>query len=175
MWKKKLKHGLTICIFDEEERNCRGSYAYVRQHGVHDVKAMIDLELVGNGDVVGLWPVTRETPLLCIITKTLTKQNKCYETGPELPMFYADYVPFRKAGADSICMTMIPKEEVELIRSFVTQNRYWVGLKVATGLMRIPPFFKTYHSPHDTVDKLSEKRLRHAKDVALAVLNALQK
>ncbi len=175
LWKKKLKHGVTLCIFDEEERGCKGSSAYVEQHGVHDVKAVIDLELVGNGDVVGLWPVTRGTPLMRTITKVLNKRKQQYEIGGELPMFYADYVPFREAGTDSICMSLIPQKEVELIRPFVTQNRYWVGFKVATGMMKMPLFFKNYHTSHDTSDKLSEKSLQRAQEIALAIVKELQK
>ncbi len=173
--KKKLKHGLTLCIFDEEEIDCLGSRAYVQQHGVHDIKAMVDLELVGNGSVIGLWPVRRETPLLHTITKTLNKRKQAYETGGELPMFYADYVPFRGAGTDSICISLIPKNEVELIRPFVTQNRFLIGLKIALGLMKIPPFFKTYHATSDTADKLNEKSLQLAKDVVLDIVKEFQK
>ena len=175
LWTKKLTHGLTLCIFDEEETDCIGSRAYVKKHGVSDVKAMIDLELVGNGQVVGLWPALKETPLLRTFKTVLKRRKQPYETGGELPMFWADYLPFREAGADSICMSLIPKKEVEQIRPFVTQNRYLVGLKVALGLMKIPPFFKTYHTPHDTADKLSEKSLQRATGIIVDVAQALQK
>jgi aminopeptidase-like protein len=175
LWKKKPKHGLTLCIFDEEEQDCIGSRAYVKQHGAENIKAVIDLELVGNGSVVGLWPVVRETPLIRTMTTVLKKRKQHYEIGGELPMFWADYVPFRKAGVDSICITMIPKEEVNLIRPFVTQNPYRVMAKVALGIMKIPPFFQLYHSREDTADKLSEKSLQLAKNIVLDVIKELQK
>ncbi len=175
LWKKKLKHGLTLCIFDEEERDCIGSRAYVWKHGVDGVKAMIDLELVGNGQFVGLWPVHNETPLVHTFTNVLKKRKVHYETAGAIPLFYADYVPFRNAGVDSVCMTLLPEKETNLIRPFVTQNKYLVALKVALGVMKIPPFFQTYHTKKDTSDKISEKSLQLAKKIVLDVLQALQK
>lgn len=175
LWNKKLKHNLTICIFDEEEKDCIGSRAFVKQHDVSNVKVMIALELVGKGQVFGVWPVKKETPLVRTLTTVLKKQKTKYEILGKLPMFWADHQPFQEEGVDSLCLTLVPKKEVELIRPFITQNKYLVGLKVALGLMRVPKFFQIYHTGEDTPDKLSEKSLQLTKSIVIETITALQK
>jgi Zn-dependent M28 family amino/carboxypeptidase len=175
LWKKKLKHGLTLCIFDEEERYCAGSRAFVAQHGVHDTKAVIDLELVGMGNVVGLWPVTRQTPLVKMLAGVAKKKKLQVETIGELSWFWADYLPFREQGVDSACITLVPKEDVQLMRKFLSQNKYVLPIKIMLGAVRIPRFFETYHTPKDTADKLNEKSLQLTKNLVIDAIKSLQK
>ena len=175
LWKKKPKHNLTLCIFDEEEQHCIGSRAFVAQHGVQDIKAVIDLELVGMGDVFGLWPVTKETALTRTLTSLLKKKKNSFETIGEIPWFWADYLPFKEAGVDSVCITLVPKEDIKDMRKFLSQRKYLLPIKIALGLVKVPKFFENYHTKRDTADKLSENSLQLAKDIVIDAINALQK
>lgn len=175
LWNKKTKHVITICIFDEEEKNCLGSLAFIKQHGIADVKSVIALELVGMGDVVGLWPVTKKTPLVRMFEKVLKKRKQHYETIGELPWFWADYVPFKENGIDSVCVTLVPENDVKTMRKFLSQGKFSLGIKIALGLVKIPRFFKTYHSSGDTSKHISEHSLNLAKDAVIDVIKKLEK
>ena len=176
LWKKKLNHTLTLCIFDEEELNCIGSGEYIKQHGISNTKAMIDLELVGMGDVVGVWPVTKQTRLLSTFENVFHKRKQQYETIGNIPWFWADFTSFRARGLDeSICVTLVEKHDVQLMRTFLSQNTYVLSIKLALGLIKTPKFFKLYHSAQDTADNLSEKSLNLAKNVVIDAIKALQK
>ena len=175
-WKKRLNHTLTLCIFDEEELNCIGSRAYIRQHGISNTKAMIDLELVGMGEVVGLWPVTKQTKILRTFENVMHKRKQQYETISNIPWFWADFTPFREKGLDeSICVTLVQKNDVQLMRTFLSQNTFVLPIKLTLGLIKVPKFFKLYHSAQDTADNLSEKSLNLAKNVVIDAIKALQK
>lgn len=170
LWKKNLPYGLTLCIFDEEELNCLGSYAYVQKHGIKDIKAVIDLELVGMGNVVGLWPVTKKTPLVSVFESVLQKRKQQYETIGKLAYFWADYQPFKEQGVDSVCVTLIEKRDVKLMRDFLALNTVMLAAKYVFRTLKLPHFFQAYHTEHDTSAELNEKSLQLTKHIILDVL-----
>ena len=63
----KPRNKLKFIIFGNEESGCIGSKAYTKQHGIKNIIAVYNMELVGMGDMVGLWPITKEVKGKCCI------------------------------------------------------------------------------------------------------------
>ena len=57
--KYKPENQFKIIIFGDEEIGCIGSRAYIKKHGIEDIIAVYNMELVGMGDMIGIWPVTK--------------------------------------------------------------------------------------------------------------------
>jgi Zn-dependent M28 family amino/carboxypeptidase len=163
----KPKGCLKLCIFDHEEIGCVGSRAYVRSHGVAGIKAVYDMELVGMGDMLGIWPVSendRESQALRNLINTIEKLGYHYETEGRLPGFFGDYEPFKEVGADAFCISVVFRKDKEAIRSFVKTPRLLLVPRVMLGL-RIPRMFRLYHSPDDRSEHLNEGALKMTSDV----------
>jgi len=160
-----------IVIFGEEEVGCVGTKAYIRSHELP--KAVVDLEMMGMGDIMAIWPVAKETPLLNKVRQGLKKANIYFEEAKRVPIFWADFTAFREAGLEnSLCLTLVPSSEKKLIRSFST--RPWL-----TGIMvlfrKTPKFFKHYHSKHDNSLAISEKSLQLSLKAITSVYDVLKK
>ncbi len=163
--KKKIKKNINFGIFDQEEKGCLGSYAFAEKN--RKFSTVISLELVGYGEVMGLWPITEETrrqPMYKQILETLKEKKIPYQTAGELPIFYSDFTPFREKGIkDSFCITMIPKKEVQFIKKVIKKPSI-LQLQLQTGIA-LPSFFEHYHSEKDTMNIIQESALRRVSDV----------
>lgn len=163
--KKKIMQKIIFGVFDQEEQGCIGSRAFAEKN--RNFSAVISLELVGYGDVVGLWPITRETKKQLFyqqVIKVLTKKKIQYETAEELPIFYSDFTPFREKGVeDSFCITMIPQKEVPFIKKVIRKpTLLQLQLEMGIGL---PQFFEHYHSEKDTMDIIQERALQKVTEI----------
>lgn len=169
-----LKNKLKFIIFDDEELGCIGSRAYIKQHGVKNIIAVYNMELVGMGDMLGIWPVTKDvenSTALKILRDTIKKLGYSCEEAALLPMFFGDYKPFRQAGIkDAFCISALPKKERPVIRKFVETPRLIMMLKLMFKLVKIPRFFQLYHSREDKSKYLNESALQMTSDV---LFNAL--
>lgn len=159
-----------IVIFDEEEIGYVGATAHIKKHKLP--KAVIDLELMGNGDMMAIWPVTEKRPLLVKIRKALKKVIP-FEEAKKVPIFWADFTAFRNAGLkDAWSLTLLPSSEKELIRNFATKP----FMSVALALFgRMPEFFRHYHSPYDDSKVLSEKSLQLSLKAVISVYDELHR
>ncbi len=160
-----------IVIFGEEETGCVGAHAYIERHGLP--KMVVDLEMMGRGDMMAIWPVTEERPMLEKIRKGLRKAKISFEEAKKVPNFWADFTAFREKGLkDAWCLTLVPSSEKELIRNFATRP-------ILTTLMllvgKIPEFFKNYHSKHDNSKALTEKSLRLSLKAVVSVHDELNR
>lgn len=158
--KKEVVQKVTFAFFDQEEIGCVGSRAFAEKNSFFSV--VVSLDLVGYGEVVGLWPITPATKKQAFyqtLLATLKKREILCETAGELPVFYADFSPFREKGIkDSFCMTMLPKKEVYFIRK-VIKRPYLLQLKLATKT-GLPSFFEHYHTEKDNLSIINEKTLQ---------------
>lgn len=175
----KLRNKLKFIIFDDEELDCIGSRAYIKKHGVKNIIAVYNMELVGMGDMLGIWPVTKdvkETVALKILRETIKRLGYYYEESGKLPLFFGDYKPFRKAGIkDSFCISVVPKKERLAIRRFVEMPKFLIVLKLILGLIKIPRFFQLYHSSEDKSKYLNESALQMTSDVLFNAVISLDK
>ncbi|MEM3154723.1 MAG: M28 family peptidase [Candidatus Woesearchaeota archaeon] len=163
------KRKAAIVIFGEEELGYVGSAAYIEKHPLP--KTVIDLELMGMGDLMAIWPVSEERPLLDKIRKGLRKAAIPFEEAKQVPAFWADFTAFRNAGLkDAWCLTLVPSSEKNLIRTFATRPML-AALRVIFG--RMPRFFKCYHSPEDKSAHLSEKSLQLSLKAVVSVYDEL--
>ena len=73
------------------------------------------MELVGMGDCIGLWPVTKfnkNSYIVEIIEKVMKKKKIYYEEVSELPAFYGDDLSFREYGfKHTICISVAYKKD----------------------------------------------------------------
>ena len=179
MKKYNPNNTIKIIFFDQEEIFCVGSREYVKKHGVEDTLAVLDLELVGRGDIVGIWPITRKvakSKLLKSIHRVCKKQKIPHEDAKRIPMFWGDYLPFREEGVkESVCLTLIPKEEANTVRRFAAGSKMRITLLYLFRLLKVPDFFKHYHSPLDTSSYLHEKDLQKMVKVVYEVIIDLDK
>jgi hypothetical protein len=105
---------IRMIFFDDEEPTIHwfrplGSTKYVEQFGIDGLHAVIDLEMCGIGDAVGIWPVKgmEDRPMVLQISEMLSRMRIPYDYGYQVPGFYADYEPFRSAGfLDAYCLTV---------------------------------------------------------------------
>jgi aminopeptidase-like protein len=173
----KPQNTIEFVIFGDEEKGCIGSRAYVKKHGIKDIIAVYDMELVGNGDIIGIWPVTksvRKSRALLILKKAVKKLGYYCEEAGSLPIFFADYEPFREAGLkDSFCISVVPKEEKDAIRKFAEMSKAEAMLKSMFNCITIPRFFQLYHSSEDKSKYLSERALRMTSNVLYSAITEL--
>lgn len=168
------KRAVTIAFFDEEEKFCRGARHYVSLHGVRDVGEVVSLELVGRGDVVALWPVTeKNSDMQAISSVKNTALNRRWNVHeePKVWMFYSDELAFRQAGIKkTIILTLAPSREKEEILSFVRTPRFLMSVELMLGMLKLPHFFKLYHSENDTSSTLLESSLKMALELVEAMV-----
>jgi len=175
----KAKNKIKFIIFGDEEKDCIGSKAYVRKHGTKNIIAVYNMELVGMGDMIGIWPVTKDvlkSKALLNLRKTIKKLGYYYEESGKLPLFFGDYKPFRRAGIkDSFCISVIPKKDRKAIREFVETPNYLITLKLMFNLLKIPKMFQLYHSSEDKSKYLNESALRMTSDVLYNAVISMDK
>lgn len=165
----KPKNQIKFIIFGDEEKGCIGSKAYVNKHGINNILAVFNMELVGRGDVMGIWPVTKDVKnagALVALKKAIKKLNYYFEEAGAIPSFFGDYEPFREAGLkDSFCLTVVPKEEKDAVRKISEMSKSALLFKSMFNLFKLPKFFQLYHSSEDKSKYLSEDALKMTSDV----------
>jgi len=145
--------------------------AYIKKHKLP--KTVVDLEMMGRGNTMAIWPVTEERKALNKIRKALRKIKLPFEEARNVPMFWADFTAFRKEGVkDAWCLTLVPSSERKTIRKFAT-NPVLATIMLMFG--RLPKFFKHYHSPHDNSKAISEKSLQLSLKAVISVYDELKK
>lgn len=176
-----LRRNVRIVFFDDEEptiywRHPVGSTMYVRDFGTGGLHAVVNLELNGMGDAVGIWPVegVEERPLLKEIASVIKECNVPCDFGKSIPGFYADYLPFRKAGfPDAYCLTTFHWNERNRVRAFGESSRPMAGLRYLAWktfrLKTVPTIFQHYHTSADRSEFLSEATLRMMSDVVYRI------
>jgi peptidase M28-like protein len=168
---ESLEHHVRIVLFDDEEptqnrRTPLGSQIYVDEFGINDLYAVLNFELCGMGDAVGIWPVSgiEQQPLLKQITALIQELGIPLEFGQNIPHFCGDYLPFRKAGfKDSYCFTSFEWKERNSLVNFADGHRTGLALRHALWeflrLPVIPKLFRHYHNSEDRSQFLSTRTL----------------
>jgi Peptidase family M28 len=182
---ESLEYHLRIVFFDDEEptafwREPLGSGIYVEEFGVEDVQAVLDFELCGMGDAIGIWPVegVAEQPSLRQITALIQAMEIPWDFGNRVPGFYADYLPFRKAGLlDSYCFTCFHWNERDWLRRFSEGHYPSLFLRYAGwrlfGLPLVPKIFRHYHSRGDRSEFLTPETLEMMSDLVYRMVMRL--
>ncbi len=180
---KDLKPGRMIkaIFFDGEEAQVRigalgwglwGSRAYLRDFGCENVRAVYNLEWCGEGDLVGLWPVTdrvRQTDAFRAIKKVLDAEGHSYDTAVFPPMVLtSDHRSFRCQGIDgAFSVSLLPGCEADQLRRLFSNRREMVRFLLASrrGRCRWSSLFRRHHTSEDCSRYLSEESLQMTFDI----------
>ncbi len=165
----KAKNKIKIIIFDKEEIGCQGSKAYLEKHGIKNIKGVFNLEIVGYGDMFGLWPVTsinKNSKILNILKSVIKEEGYNYQELAKLPLFFSDHRNFIEAGLkEVICISVGPKKEAEAIKKFVSLSMAEFLIKTIAGGIKPPNLLKRYHTKEDKSKYLNESAMKMTADV----------
>jgi len=182
-----------VIFFGKEEPNFThpkgriGSKDYVEKHKdeLQSVVSILNLELCGAGDMIGIWPVANEnkdSKVLEVIKKAIEKINIYYETTGKLPGVYADYKSFTDAGfADAFCFTAVKKEDKDNLRLYAESLPIEIGIRNFLGILfknlrvKMPELLMHHHNSEDKSSHLSEASLRMMSDAIFNVIVNLDK
>ena len=179
---ESLENHLRIVFFDDEEptmhwREPVGSGIYVEEFGVEDTLAVVNLELCGMGDAVAIWPIegAEDQPMLKQMTGLLQTLEIPWEFGKRVSGFYADYLPFRKAGlASSYCLTSFHwKDRDQLMKMSEASYRNLFLRYTAWKYLRlplVPRIFRHYHNGKDRSEFVSQKTLTMMSDLVYRIV-----
>lgn len=165
---------LVVFFFDEEERGLRGSKAYVSQFGIDNIQALINLELVGQGDRFALWALneTSSGRMLEAFEEAAHQASIYSRRFDQIVTNSADHISFRKAGLnDSFTVTCVSEEDLSTAYHYYRAQEFDVDISVIQEIMQQAPIFKHYHKPTDLSSHLSEVcLLRTAETIWSALL-----
>ncbi|HEY4149941.1 MAG TPA: M28 family peptidase [Chitinophagaceae bacterium] len=173
MEKKDETMGLRIFFFDEEENGLRGSAAYTRQYGIADLTGLINMELVGMGNKLALWPVNQKDKgtLLQAVEQSATRQHTQAIRFDKIITNTADHLSFRNAGlADAFTITCISDDDIKAAHLYYKALQQGADTMTLHGILHRAPVFAHYHQPSDTFEKLEERTLAMVAEV---IWNAL--
>lgn len=170
--------GLQFFFFDEEEKQLKGSKAYIKEFGIEGMMGLFNLEMVGQGDRLALWEV--ESDAKGLLLETLEKTGK--ENGVPVLRFnkivtnYADHMSFRGAGVnESFSITCISQKDLEVSLHYYKAQELGVDNSTLQEIMAQAPLFHHYHQPTDKSDYLSEQTLQMTAQTLWQTIQALDK
>lgn len=174
----QLGVGVRLFFFDEEENGLRGSSAYVNDYGTNDLIGLINMEMVGKGEMIAIWPVDHasQTPILDAFESMASLQNVISLRFDRIVTNSADHVPFIKDGLnDTFTVTCLSKEDL------LVSEKYFHALKHGTNpndlfeILSSAPLFNHYHQPTDTFEKIEERSLQMVVDVIQKTIEAISR
>ena len=156
-----------------EEIGYLGSRAWVRAHGVADVRGVLSLELPGVGDSLAVWDAVEPTPFLGAVRGALEslglRADQGHHVVGRIPIFGSDHRAFAAAGvAGAYGFTTVPAAEADALRQFV----FHPIRSAVHATVRRPPPFDTYHTARDTGATLDGAALDRMARALEAVVEA---
>lgn len=166
---------LRFIFFDLEERirvignDVNGSTYYVKQNGTKNIDCVYNLEMVGIGNSILLWPVNdvllKEKFLSILITAIKNKRIDYQIMRQSAPLFNSDHLPFIRSGFKNVVSLttnlISDKKYIDLFNQkkwsqfFVEYFKYFF---FKSG--NIPYILKHYHNPDDRLEFIEEKTLQ---------------
>ncbi|MBU1975993.1 MAG: Zn-dependent exopeptidase M28 [Nanoarchaeota archaeon] len=165
--------GVRYFFFDEEEKNLKGSLAYVHDYEAPTLIGLYNMEMVGAGDRLALWDVSDEQKSILLNTleeQALLRDIPTYRFR-QVMFNAADHRAFTMAGmVDAFTLTLLSEGDMaaatrylEILRKKKRPNvidavRSW-------NFIQKSPLFQNYHKPTDTSDHLREDALQLVSDL----------
>jgi len=153
---------IRIIIFADEENGLKGSRGYIKKNGIKNIKAVINIELVGAGDSFLLWPVNlsnKDSKVIQAIESGGVELSVNIKRGEGFSRFIGDHQAFLNAGvSETVCLSMILDKDAETVNWYANQS--YLKSEADNIDKKIPEIFEIYHSPYDTSGKLSETSLQ---------------
>jgi len=164
-------------FFDEEEVGMKGSKTYIEDNSIRNMKAYINMEMVGMGDRLALWSTGQDSFGQALITL----ENIAASKGITAQRFdriigrYADHVPFKNANIeDSFSITVVSQEDIDTSYHYYKAQEFDVDKEVLEEIFSKAPLFKHYHKPTDLSCHLSENSLQMVESVVYETLCKLR-
>lgn len=171
---------LRFIFFDLEERirvignDVNGSTYYVKHSGVKNVDCVYNLEMVGIGNSIILWPVNdillKEKFLSVLISETKNKRVNYQIMRQSALFFNSDHLPFIRSGFDNVVSLttnlISDKKHIDLFNKkkwsqfFIEYFKYFF---FKSG--NIPYILKHYHNSDDRLEFIEEKTLQMIFDL----------
>lgn len=178
--REKIDRMLRFIFFDAEERyrivgsDVNGSSAYVKKFGLEDIECVYNLEMVGRGENILIWPVKESLRNREFVNKLTINIEKCktkfFFMEKTIPFFNSDHLPFIRRGfSKAVSITTINTQDKKFIKLF-NDNR-WKKLLLEyfkyflTERGNIPEILKSYHNKKDNLSAIQEKTLRLTFDI----------
>jgi len=156
-----------------EEIGYLGSRAWVREHGVGDVRGVLSLELPGVGDSLAVWDAVAPTPFLRTVCGTLEgmglRADEGHHVVGRIPVFGSDHRAFAAVGVPAYGFTMVPVAHADALRRFVLSP----VRSIFRSLIHRPPPFHTYHTSGDALETLETAALDRAAAALTAIVAGL--
>ncbi|MBN8826863.1 MULTISPECIES: M28 family peptidase [unclassified Spirosoma] len=154
---------VAVYFFDEEEHGLRGSKAYVRDFGIDRIKALINLELVGQGDRFALWPVNDLSAgqVLGAFEEAAHELAVTSHRFDQIVTNSADHISFQKAGlVDAFTITCVSESDLHVAYHYYRALEFDVDKSVLQEIIQQAPLFQHYHKSTDLSTYLSEDSLQ---------------
>jgi hypothetical protein len=169
---------LQFFFFDEEENGLKGSKAYLEKFGCQGMKGLFNLELVGMGNQLALWPLdsNSEGCLLETLEQQCTQMQICTSRFNKILTHSADHVSFRKAGlSDAFTLTCISEKDLQVAQHYYKALEFDVDHQTLREIISEAPIFRHYHQTTDLSIHLQERALRMTSDALWNTYQALDK
>lgn len=158
---------MAVFFFDEEERGLKGSKAYAAEFGIGGMSALINLELVGQGNQFALWSLNEQSTGKALETFEKSAYDSAIPTRrfDRIVTNSADHLSFRKAGLqDAFTITCVSEKDLRVAYHYYKALEFDVDKSVLQEIMQEAPLFKHYHRPSDLSIHLSEDSLQMTAD-----------
>lgn len=153
---------LQVLFFDEEETGRKGSQAYVRRYGHQYLHALINLELVGIGSELLIWPIDKPND----VSRQLEQAWQICFPGQKSEILHASSFPIFYSDADSIIDNGM---QLVLTLTRLTSNDYNITARYLAEELSDNDFMqevsrcdimRTYHQPQDTASTIDSKAIK---------------
>jgi len=155
-----------------------GSKQYVKQFGVSDVEKVYNLEMVGMGRTLLLWPskevIENWLSSLVQYAKELKfevvhfpERTVALITFPAKRGFTSDHVSFIEAGCKQVCsLTTFPKDDMPFFQQISAgKEKFKFVLELLKyhffGKGKVPKVLRHYHNRDDRSEFIEEKNLEN--------------
>jgi Zn-dependent M28 family amino/carboxypeptidase len=158
---------LQFFFFDEEECGLKGSRAYVKDFGYRGMKGLYNLEMVGSGNQLALWPLKTESKgsLLTALEKYCRQHKLPSRRFDNILTLTSDHIPFQQAGLkDAFTLTCISDEDIEIAWHYYKALEYDVDKQTLREILAKAPLFEHYHQLSDRSEYLQESALQLVAD-----------
>lgn len=165
--------GVEIYVFDEEEKGLIGSTAWIKDHGLEGMLGFLNMEMVGRGDQLAIWPVRTQDdkPLLNCFEWEAQKLGIATHRIDRIVMNTADHESFYLEGLeDSFTISCISNKDLEVAYHYYRALEFEVNHQTLYEIMSEAPIFEHYHKASDLSKHLSEESLQMTADAIWACL-----
>jgi len=165
---KNLGHRLELVFFDHEERGLIGSGQYVEKHPQDNIYAVINLDVVGVGDMLYIGPVGGgdDDVIMPYIRNAAEELNLKTAERPQYPG--SDHRSFMQKNIENISISVMEEETFPLLERVMFEGDRTVKREEMSKIM-------TYmHTPNDNLDYISKRAMEMVFELLMNVVERIE-